>query len=44
LLIEKGILESMEIESLGLDESEVKDYADHLQEVAKNSELVSKHL
>jgi methyl-accepting chemotaxis protein len=34
----------MEIAAIGLNADEVKTYADHLQEVAKNSDEVSIHL
>ena len=44
LLIEKEVLENMQIEAVGLNADEVKTYAKHLREVSKNSDEVSIHL
>ena len=44
LAIQMEVLDNMEIEAKGLNPAEVKEYADHLQDIAVQSDLVSDEL
>ena len=44
LIIAEEVLQNMRIEAVGLDISEVQEYADTLQDAAKNSKILSKDL